>query len=50
LQEQLKLLRCSVNALETDDTSARLALVTELMQESTRLLAAKCALTSLQLS
>jgi hypothetical protein len=50
LQEQLKLLRCSVNALETDDTSARLAMVHEHMQESLQLLAAKCALKSLSLS
>ncbi|KAF6262441.1 hypothetical protein COO60DRAFT_627274 [Scenedesmus sp. NREL 46B-D3] len=49
-KEQLKLLRCRVNALETDDTSARLAMAQEHMQESLQLLAAKCALKSLQLS
>eukprot|EP00775_Hariotina_reticulata_P002015 gene2015-2337_t len=49
MQEQLQLLRCCVKAMETRDTSRRLQLVHEHMQDSFKLLAAKCALKSLRL-
>ncbi len=49
-QEQLKLLRCCVNALETNDTNKRLVMVHNHMKETFKLLAAKCALKSLQLN
>lgn len=48
-KEQLKLLRCCVRAMKTTETSLRLTVVQEHMQNSLNLLAAKCALKSLNL-
>lgn len=46
----MKLLRCCVKAMKITDTSTRLTAVQDHMQNSLNLLAAKCALKSLNLS
>lgn len=49
LQDQLKLLRCCVKAMKTNNTSDRLEVVQGHMQNSLNTLAAKCALKALNL-